>query len=158
MNGRVVAGLWLDNDVGVGGFSVDFAFNCAIVFAGDVGVKESYGFVFLGFSGEFDSGVDLIENLVELFEWVFVYVRAAEARSSGCVAFHDAETIVHVDLKVTRKRETPGFGDLEGHTHCVDHPNLGHSHHKREADWPAVFGCMVAAVINKVSLFEAEVQ
>ena len=150
--------MWLDNDVGVSGLPVYFTFKCAIVFASDVCVEECNGVVFLSFSCEFDSGMDLIENLVKLFKWILECVGTAKAWSSGRVASHDAEAIVHIDLKVTRGREIPGFGDLEGRAHGVDHPNLGHRHHKGEPDWSTVFGRVVAGVVNEVGLFEAEVK
>ena len=51
--------------------------------------------------------MDFVENLIELLKGVSVGVGTAEARSSGCVASHDTKAIVHVDLEVAGKRETP---------------------------------------------------
>ena len=51
-------------------------------------VQEGNAVVDLNFTGELDTVVDAIEDVVEGFRWVTVAVSASEARAAGGVEAH----------------------------------------------------------------------
>ena len=61
----MLTGIGFYRNVCVGRFSVDGGGQFAISFPLEMDIEEGYGAVFLIFSGELYSGVDLIETLVK---------------------------------------------------------------------------------------------
>ena len=93
-----MAGLRFDDQISIRRFPVYFCLEAAITFARDVDIQKSDDSIILVFTGEFHSWVDLIEDFVESFEWVFVGGGAPKSEMSRRLASEDYPTVVHVDL------------------------------------------------------------
>ena len=83
MDGWVVVGVRLDEDVGVGGFAEDFSQKATVVIPGHMYIKEGNAIIFLGLTREFYTRVDAVENVVERFRRIHVIGGTTEAGMSG---------------------------------------------------------------------------
>ena len=70
MDGRVVAGVRFDYDVGVGRFAVDLCDQLTIFLTVSQYIKKGNFAILFHFSCKADAGMDAVKALIEGFSWI----------------------------------------------------------------------------------------
>ena len=101
----MLARVWFDSEVGVGWFTIDGGGNFTIVTFLEMDVKKRNGTVLLILACELDTGMNLIETLIEVSRRV--------GRGGGAAAqalsrlSNEAPAIVHIYTQLTRSGRAP---------------------------------------------------
>ena len=115
----------------------------------DMDIQKCDGVVFFFLSSELHSGVNCIEAVIKVGDWVAWCSVAAEALAWGWLGY-GTPAVVHIDFDVAWNCEVAVFGNLYGCVHGMDHPYLANCHHEGQANGTAILGGMVSVIVNEV--------